>query len=122
MLGSKPYGWGMIDKAGDASFLGLGVPIMYAQGEYTPEELEASANAIVGWWHHSTENTVDKLDWDLMDEHLRMYVAYLWELCTTPILPYEFAGLAARFKERIEEFGTAGRLIGLDSVIAKAEA
>ena len=122
MLGNKPYGWGMIDKAGDASFLGLGVPIMYAQGEYTPEELGASANAIVGWWHHSMENTIDKLDWDLMDEHLRMYAAYLWELCTTPILPYEFASLAARFKERIEEFGAAGRLIGLDSVIAKAGA
>ncbi len=121
-LGNKPADWGMADKAGDSSFLGLGIPTMYAQGEYTAEELAATANASLGWWHHSLENTIDKLDWELMAEHLRIYGAYLWELCTAPILPFEFTALSARFKERLEEFGAAGRIVGLDGVIARAEA
>ena len=122
LLGSTPYHWGWADKAGDSSFFGLGIPLIYATGEYTPEELAATANATFGWWHHSLENTIDKLDWEAMAEHLEIYCAYLWGLCTAPILPYEFGGLARRFRERLEEFGAAGRIVGLDGVVVRAEA
>ena len=122
LLGNTPHHWGWAFKAGDASFFGLGIPQIGAFGEYTPEELTASANAAYGWFHHSMENTIDKLDWEYMTRHLEVYAAYLWELCTAPILPFEFGGLARRYRERLEEFGAAGHLVGLDGVIARANA
>jgi hypothetical protein len=121
-LGNRPRHWGWADKSGDSSFFGLGVPQIYAAGEFTPDELAASANAAYGWWHHSMENTIDKLDWTFMAEHLKVYGSYLWELCTAPILPYEFAGLARRYRERLEELSAAGQTVGLGSVVVRAEA
>ena len=57
-----------------------------------------------------------------MAEHLKVYGSYLWELCTAPILPYEFAGLARRYRERLEVLSAAGRTVGLDSVVVRTEA
>ena len=38
-----------------------------------------------------------------MADHIRIYAAYLWELCTAPVLPFEFVGVAGEFKGRIGE-------------------
>jgi len=78
--------WHKAPKTGDSSFFGAGIPTFWAEGGFTPEELQATANATCGWWHHSLESTFDKIDWDWMAEHIRIYGAYLWELCTAPIL------------------------------------
>ena len=90
ILGSRPAAWRRAVKNGDASFFGLGVPMLAAQGAFTEEELKKTALAKLGWWHHSIENTIDKLDFDFMQPHLRVYAAYLWELCTAPVLPFEY--------------------------------
>jgi hypothetical protein len=95
--------WHRAPKTGDSSFFGLGVPTFWAEGGFTPEELQATANATCGWWHHSLESTIDKIDWDWMADHIRIYAAYLWELCTSPVLPIEFVSVADQFKARIAE-------------------
>lgn len=88
---------------------------------YTEAELQATALATLGWWHHSLENTIDKLDWELMALHLKIYAAYLWELCTAPVLPFEFISVAEQFKERLEALRAAGQTIGLAGAIGRAE-
>ena len=90
ILGSRPSAWRRAVKNGDASFFGLGVPMLAAQGAFTEEELKKTALANLGWWHHSVENTIDKLDFTFMADHLRVYAAYLWELCTAAVLPFEY--------------------------------
>ncbi len=117
-LADIPYGWHRIRKTGDSSFFGIGVPMLYAHTGFTADELATSANAMLGWWHHSVENTIDKLDWDLMAVHLRVYAGYLWELCTARILPFEFASVADQFAERIKELYGAGRSIGLERTMS----
>src|SRR6202521_3655144 len=82
ILGNRPASWRRAVKNGDASFFGLGVPMLGAQGAFTEEELKNTALANLGWWHHSIENTIDKLDFAYMQTHLQVYAAYLWELCT----------------------------------------
>ena len=37
-----------------------------------------------------------------MAEHIRLYAAYLWELCTAPVIPFCFDGVAGQFCERLE--------------------
>ena len=73
VLGSRPSAWRRAVKNGDASFFGLGVPMLAAQGAFTEEELKKTALANLGWWHHSVENTIDKLDFTFMADHLRVY-------------------------------------------------
>ncbi|MGD9866081.1 MAG: M28 family peptidase, partial [Pseudodonghicola sp.] len=81
-LGTVPHYWRRQLKNGDSSFFGLGIPMFHGEGAYSEEELKTSALANLGWWHHSIENTLDKLDWDWMQVHIEIYAAYLWELAT----------------------------------------
>jgi len=96
--------------------------MMAGQGAYTPEELKATALASLGWWHHSIENTIDKLDWDYMQEHLRVYAAWLWELCTALVLPFSFVETADQFAERLTALARARDGIGLAGAVERAQA
>lgn len=120
LLGDRTIGWKRAAKSGDSSFFGLGVPMLNAQGTFTEAELKATALANLGWWHHSIENTIDKLDWDYMRLHLQVYAAYLWELCTARILPFEFVSVADDFIARLEALAPAGASIGLAGALEGA--
>ncbi len=120
LIGGRSRQWRRAVKTGDSSFFGIGVPMLAAQGGFTEAELKASALANLGWWHHSIENTIDKLDWDYMADHLRLYAAYLWELCTAVVLPFEFVGVADQFIERLEQFREPGAAVRLDGVLGRA--
>lgn len=122
LLGNIPVKWRPPVKSGDASFFGLGVPMLYGAGRFTSEELEASAHASLGWWHHSIENTLGKLDWPWMHQHLRVYAAWLWELCTAPVLPFEFVSVAEELEKRLRYLAPAGAAIELARVADQAAA
>jgi len=122
LLNGKPQSWRRAVKTGDSSFFGLGIPMLTGNGAYTDAELKATANATLGWWHHSVENTIDKMDWGFMADHIRIYAAYLWELCTAVVLPFEFATVADQFIERLEALSKLGDPIDLEGVIAEARA
>ena len=117
-----PSDWKPQKKGGDASLFGLGVPMLYGMGAFTAEELHATADANMGWWHHSMECTIDKVDFSWMQDHLRVYAAWLWELCTAAILPFDFVAVAQQFATRLEELarprGTAP--LGLAEVAERA--
>lgn len=122
ILGNRPASWRRAVKNGDASFFGLGVPMLGAQGAFTEEELKKSALATLGWWHHSLENTIDKLDFDYMQTHLQVYAAYLWELCTAIVLPFEYVGVADQFIERLGDLKAGAQSVGLDGAAERAQA
>jgi hypothetical protein len=121
LLGNRPYFWKRQAKNGDASFFGLGIPMMHGEGAFTEDELKATALANLGWWHHSIECTLDKVDFDWLADHLRIYGAYLWELLTAPILPYEFGAVADQFVVRLAELSPDGAAVGLDGALAAAQ-
>jgi len=101
MLGGRPIHWHRAAKNGDSSFFGLGIPMIAGEAAFTRAELEATALASLGWWHHSIENTIDKLDWTSMQDHLRVYAGWIWEMATAPVLPFEFVSVADQFIERL---------------------
>jgi hypothetical protein len=120
MLGGRSIHWHRAAKNGDSSFFGLGIPMIAGEGAFTAAELKATALAGLGWWHHSIENTIDKLDWNYMQDHLRVYAGWLWELCTAPVLPFEFVGVADQFIERLGALGKDGDTIGLSGTLRQA--
>jgi hypothetical protein len=113
--------WKRVAKSGDASFIGVGIPMFQGEGAFTEAELKATALATRGWWHHSIECTIDKLDWDYMQPHMRVYAAYLWELCTAPVLSFTYAPVAAQILKRLQELEKAGAAVGLEGVAARVQ-
>jgi len=112
--------WRRTVKIGDASFFGVGVPMLAAQAVYGPDDLKKTANANFGWWHHSVENSLDKVDWESLPRHMRAYASYLYELCTAVILPMRFRFVAYEIHERLGALADAGAGIGLDTLRAEA--
>jgi len=57
-----------------------------------------------------------------MADHLRVYAAYLWELCTAPVLPFEFVSVADQFIERLDQLKAGADGIGLQGAADRARA
>lgn len=104
MLGQMPIHWQRQQKNGDSSFFGVGLASVAGEMSFTDEEIQRTALAGLGWWHHSIHNTIDKLDKRLLALHLRVYANWMWGLLTDPILPYEYESLGTRFIERLSAF------------------
>ncbi|HMM40657.1 MAG TPA: M28 family peptidase [Thermomicrobiales bacterium] len=95
--------WRRQQKNGDSSFFGVGLPCIAGEMSFTDEEIQRTALATLGWWHHSIENTIDKVDKDRLALHLRVYASWMWGLLTDPVLPYEYEPVASRFVDRLSE-------------------
>ncbi len=119
-LGNMEYYWHRLPKGGDASFMGLGIPAMYGIGHYTEQELKETGLARLGWWHHSIECNMDKIDLDFLATHLKVYAGYLWGLCTQAVLPYDFTDAADQFVDRLSDLQEPGQSIGLDGALESA--
>ena len=77
-------------KIGDNSFLGIGIPYIFTFTTYTQRELEELGNAIFGWWYHSEEDTLDKLDEELLSLQADLYFEYVYRLANGPIIPWDY--------------------------------
>lgn len=119
-VGNREHYWHRLPKGGDASFMGLGIPGMYGIGHYTEEELKDSGLARLGWWHHSIECNMDKIDLEFLAVHLKVYAGYLWGLCTETVLPFTFTAAADQFVERLSALQEPGKSIGLDGAFHRA--
>lgn len=104
VVGDMPVHWRRQQKNGDSSFFGVGLACIGGEMSFTDEEIQRTALANLGWFHHSIHNTIDKLDKDRLALHLKVYAHWLWGLLTSPILPHEYHTLASRFVERLDGF------------------
>jgi hypothetical protein len=104
VLGNMPIRWHRQQKNGDSSFFGVGLPCIAGEMGFTDEEIQASALATLGWWHHSVHNTLDKVDKERLALSLRVYATWVWGLLTQPLLPFDYRPLAGRFAERLSGF------------------
>jgi len=60
-------------------------------------------HASLGWWYHSDEDTLDKIDGELLEEHFKIYVKYIAGLCCSLIIPFEFVTVADYITKELEE-------------------
>lgn len=101
-LEAKRYG-----RSGDQSFWGHGIPSMLMSLSEQPAENAdpvllalhhqisggAGASGGLGWWWHTPEDTIDKIDPQLLKRDATIYTLILHRLCTRPILPYDYAAV-----------------------------
>jgi hypothetical protein len=78
-------------------------------------------NANLGWWHHSIENTMDVLDKELLEVHLKVHVGYLWGMLTAPILPARFTPTVKKMVDRLNELAPQGEPVKLGGAVQIAK-
>lgn len=87
-------------KAGDQSFWGVGLSSFFmslseqgADNEMTADQAflfgGAKAGGGLGWFWHTTEDTIDKIDPDHLARDVRVYVETVGRLVTEPIVPLD---------------------------------
>lgn len=112
-------------KAGDQSFLGVGLPSL---GAFRMLPLDHPDRKAVGgcggaWWWHTPADTLDKADADILAEDTRIYVTMTLRMCAPEIIPYNFEPSARDFIEHLGALHeAAGEHLDLSSTIAAAEA
>ena len=121
-----------MSRAGDQSFWGIGVPSMFmGMGEQPLGEsnvmgaILGGANrkaAGFGWWWHTPDDTLDKIDPELLVRDTRIYVHTLWRLLTDPVLPLDYSAHANTLAAEIRTLVGAleGRL-DLASTVRRVE-
>jgi Peptidase family M28 len=122
-------------RAGDQSFVALGVPSLWMSLSEQPMSDHPTARALssatgntrsggLGWWWHTVEDTIDKLDPDFLLRDARIYVIALGRLLGEPLLPLSAAAEAGELVDRLEELDSAakGRLDLKTTVVAARKA
>jgi hypothetical protein len=101
-------------RAGDQSFWGIGVPsIFMGMGEQAAEtSVDVTASVLggttgrkgagFGWWWHTPDDTLDKIDPELLVRDTRVYVHAIWRLLHDPVLPFDYAQHAGDLLAELE--------------------
>jgi hypothetical protein len=122
-----------MSRAGDQSFWGIGIPsIFMGMGEQPLGGSDNVMGAILGgsnrkaagfgWWWHTPDDTLDKMDRDLLVRDTRVYVHTLSRLLTDSILPLDYAAHADALLRELDTLATKleGRF-DLASVMRRAK-
>lgn len=104
-------------RAGDQSFWGVGVPSALMSLSGIPRqdtELSRAMERLFGtagfpWWWHTREDTVDKIDPDVLLLDTRVYAAAALRLLGAPVLPLEPARQARALLATLEDLQGAAR-------------
>ena len=103
-------------RAGDQSFWGIGIPSALMSLSGIPRQdtdLSRWMERLFGtagfpWWWHTREDTIDKIDADILALDTRVYVAAALRLVGGALLPLDHARFARAIASTVEELASAG--------------
>jgi hypothetical protein len=133
-------------RSGDQSFWGHGIPsLLMTLSEQPPEAADPVLATLfrqisgghgksggLGWWWHTPEDTVDKIDPEFLRRDTLIYALLTYRLCTSAILPFEYAAVVDELTSVVHDLQTkagdhfdlscvAERLAELGSVVEKLQ-
>lgn len=118
--GGQEHDGHRMSRAGDQSFWGIGVPSMFmGMGEQPAGSAESFTRSVFGggarkgagfgWWWHTPDDTLDKMDPDLLVRDTQIYVHTIGRLLTDQVLPLDYAAAATALQA---ELSTIQRSLG----------
>jgi len=118
----EPVDWRRLQKTGDQSFFGVGLPCIWEGTTFTREMIEELGGAVLGWWYHSTEDTLDKVDMKAQVIATKVFATNVLRFCNTPLLPYDFLSVGRTIEDTVAQLQSAGRnKIDLSTLLPKAK-
>lgn len=133
-LTGAEYRGSRVGRAGDQSFLGLGIPSLWMELSEQPPSSDPTAEAFaqlvggsrsggLGWWWHTTEDTVEKLDPQLLLRDARVYAAAIGLLAGSAPLPLSVLAEAEEMAVLLGELAqAAGGSFDLDPCTSRVAA
>ncbi len=107
-------------KTGDQSFYGLGIPSARVQITYPPEAAY-DIGAPGGWWYHSDQDNLDKVDPETLHMANKAQILVILRLCTLPLLPFKAEPVADWMIDILGELdGKAEGMLNLSDLVQKA--
>ena len=105
-------------RAGDQSFWGIGVPSLFmGMGEQPADAGDNVMGAVMGggnrkgagfgWWWHTPNDTLDKMDPELLVRDTRVYVHAIWRLLTDRVLPLDYVAAMAALQDQLSKLAAA---------------
>lgn len=137
-VAAQEYDGARPSRAGDQSFWGLGIPSVFMGVSRQPapkgDSAAAQAHALLhgrrpvksgglGWWWHTTDDTLDKIDSRNLARDCRVYVSAVFRLCASAVLPFDYTALTQEYVQTLTELqeSAKGRFT-LEEAIARARA
>ncbi|GAS81500.1 M28 family metallopeptidase [Paenibacillus amylolyticus] len=106
----SPFG-----RSGDQSFWGAGLPSAFMGLSYQPE-------GWFGWWWHTTEDTLDKIDGDVLARDCKVYAAAVYHAAFSPIIPIDQRPAVQTLSDRIGYYaGLAGEHIDFSHITSRIQ-
>jgi len=110
-----------LEKTGDQSFFGTGVPSIAGRVGLPHEVIVEQNGACLGWWNHTVEDNLDKMDVSVLERDNKVDVGILLGLVNAKVLPYDFSKTAEYLLEKLEYIREqSGNIIDLNNVIDEA--
>lgn len=83
----------------------VGVPSLNpARLRQTPgSDFSLRFNPTASWWHHTVEDTIDKLDPQVLKIDTRIYLLALWQLIHPEVLPFGYAAVGQAIIDHLLE-------------------
>lgn len=135
-LTGEEFNGSRFGRSGDQSFMSLGIPSLFMFVSEQPPGQDESAGDVaellggpgakgggVGWWWHTTEDTVDKLNPDLLVRDTGIYVVVAHRLLSDTLLPLNLRASVAELLGHLRDWREkAGGRFDLSLVVSRAEA
>ena len=105
-------------RSSDQSFWGHGIPALFGALSLRPGTgddagvAEIFGGTSLGWWWHTKEDLIDKIDPEFFVRDAAIYAETLWRLCTLERLPFDAAAEAQEVADAIERY----RGLGIDGI------
>ncbi len=100
-------------------FFGLGLPALEGRFHFSKEQIAEWGGARGSWWWHSSADTLDKIDRDRYRDTANIFATYMWEMCTSRVLPMDFSTTAERIERSVAEMqGVADSRFDLELPVA----
>lgn len=108
-------------RIGDQSFWGAGIPSATGATTFTREQAVAMGGKPI-WYSHTIDDTIDKVDIELLNIPFKVNAISILRLCNNPILPFEFVSTSESFRKRLVDLQKAGKgSLDLTSLISRVE-
>lgn len=117
-------------RSGDQSLLSLGVPSLFmslSEQEPTPDSISPAAmtgsrSGGLGYWWHTTVDTIDKIDPAFLVRDCRIYLSTILRLCAAPVLPFNYQAAAEEYLGFLRQYQQkAGARFDLSPALNRAE-
>jgi Peptidase family M28/PA domain len=134
-LTGEEFNGSRFGRSGDQSFMSLGIPSLFMFVSEQPAGQDASAGDVaallggpgakgggVGWWWHTTQDTPDKLDPELLARDAGIYAVVAHRFLSEMILPLDIRASAVDLLNHLRGWSEKAKdRFDLSSAVSRAE-